>query len=155
MPGDGQSPSLLNVPPLYFALAIILMFLMHRFLPIVDLIDPPVSRIGYLLVVGGVAVAAWGRWCFARAGTNVVPFSPSTALVSEGPFRFTRNPMYLGMMFVLSGIFVLAGSFGSFLLIPIFFWWIRARFVLPEEDHMAEHFGEAYHAYKQRVRRWL
>lgn len=150
-----QKRHVLDIPPLYFALAIVCMFVLHRWLPIVDLIDPPLSRLGWVFVAGGVALAAWGRWRFSRAGTNVVPFSPSTALVTDGPFRFTRNPMYLGMMLVLFGGLLIMGSIGSLLVLPIFFWWIRKRFVLREEDHMAEHFGDDYHAYKERVRRWL
>ena len=63
--------------------------------------------------------------------------------------------MYLGMMLVLFGGFLIAGSVGSFLVLPVFFGLIRKRFVLREEEHMAEHFGEAYEAYKQRVRRWI
>ncbi len=155
MAGDRKKPSLFTIPPLYFALAIVSMFLLHRFLPIIDVINPPFSRFGWLVIAGGIALAAWGRLRFARAGTAVVPFSPSTALVTDGPFRFTRNPMYLGMMLVLIGGFVLAGSLGSLVVIPVFFWWIHTRFVLPEEDHMADHFGDAYRAYQRRVRRWL
>lgn len=155
MDSDARPRSLLDIPPLYFALAILLMVLMHRVLPIVDLVDPPRSRLGWVIVVAGVALAAWGRQRFARAGTNVVPFSPSTALVTDGPFRFTRNPMYLGMMLVLFGGFVIAGSLGSLIVLPVFFWWIRHRFVLREEEHMRAHFGEDYEAYKRRVRRWI
>jgi len=155
MPTTPLKPSLADIPPLYFASALVIMWLLHRWLPIVDFIDPPVSRLGWLFAAGGILLAAWGRWCFKRADTNVVPFSPSTALVIDGPFRFTRNPMYLGMMLVLFGGFLLAGSLGSLLVLPVFFWWIRKRFVLREEDHMAAHFGEAYQAYQERVRRWL
>ena len=155
MPNDVAKPSLADIPPLYFALAIVGMVLLHRWLPIVDLIDPPWSRIGWLFVAGGVAIAAWGRWCFSRAGTNVVPFTPSSALVTDGPFRFTRNPMYLGMMLLLFGGFLIMGSVGSLLVLPIFFWRIQKRFVLREEDHMAEHFGDDYAAFKRRVRRWI
>lgn len=155
MPTEDKKPSLADIPPLYFALAIVAMFLLHRWLPIVDLIGPPLSRLGWVFVAGGVGLAVWGRLRFARAGTNVVPFSASTALVTDGPFRFTRNPMYLGMMLVLFGGFLLAGSLGSLLALPVFFWWIRTRFVLREEDHMAAAFGDDYLAYKRRVRRWL
>ncbi|MDH3660672.1 MAG: isoprenylcysteine carboxylmethyltransferase family protein, partial [Alphaproteobacteria bacterium] len=94
--------------------------------------------------------AIWAERLFARADTGVRPFTPSTA-----PYRFTRNLMYMGMMLVLLGGFFLAGSLGSFLVIPIFFWWIHTNFVLPEEEHMVSHFGEAYLAYKQKTRRWI
>ena len=145
----------LDIPPLYFLLAIALTFLLDRWLPIVDLVARPLSYLGYLLIVAGIGIAAWARWLFSKAGTNVVPFTPSTALVQDGPFRFTRNPMYLGMMLVLTGCFFLAGSLGSLLVILVFFWWIRKRFVLREEDHMSHHFGDDYLAYRRRVRRWL
>jgi protein-S-isoprenylcysteine O-methyltransferase Ste14 len=151
----GRPRSLLDLPPLYFALAIVCMLVLHRWLPIADLIDPPWSRLGWIMVVAGVALAVWGRQRFARAGTNVVPFTPSTALVTDGPFRFTRNPMYLGMMLVLLGGFVIAGTLGSLLVVPVFVWWIRHRFVLREEEHMRAHFGADYEAYRRRVRRWI
>lgn len=146
---------ILDIPPLYLLLAIALTFLLDRLVPIVDLVDRPLSYLGYVSIIAGIGLAAWGRWSFSKAGTNVVPFTPSTALVQDGPFRFTRNPMYLGMMLVLAGCFFLAGSLGSFSMIPVFFWWIQKRFVLREEDHMIHHFSDDYLAYKERVRRWL
>jgi len=155
MPDDPKARLPFDVPPVYFFLAILLIIALHRWLPIADLIDPPASRIGYVPIIAGIALAAWGRWRFARAGTNVVPFAPSTALVADGPFQFTRNPMYLGMMLVLLGLVILTGSLSGILVVAAFLGLIRTRFVLPEEDHMTDHFGEAYQAYQQRVRRWL
>ncbi len=155
MPSDPKQRSPIDIPPLYFALAILAMVLLHRWMPIVDLIDPPFSPLGWVLIVGGVALAIWAERLFSHAGTGVRPFTPSTALVATGPYQLTRNPMYLGMMLVLLGGFFLAGSIGSFLVIPVFFWWIHKRFVLPEEEHMSEHFGEDYEAFKQKTRRWL
>lgn len=155
MPSDPKQRSPIDIPPLYFALAILAMVLLHRWMPIVDLIDPPFSRLGWVLIAGGVGLAIWAERLFSRAGTGVRPFTPSTALVATGPYRLTRNPMYLGMMLVLLGGFLLSGSIGSFLVLPVFFWWIQTRFVLPEEEHMSEHFGEDYEAFKQKTRRWL
>ncbi len=155
MPGDPQTRSPFDIPPLYIALAIVCMYLLHRWLPIIDLIDPPISWLGWVLIVAGVGLAVWAERLFSRAGTGVRPFTPSTALIADGPYRITRNPMYLGMMLVLLGGFLLAGSLGSLLPIPIFFWWIHSHFILPEENHMAQHFGEAYETFKQKTRRWL
>jgi len=155
MPGDPKNRSPLDIPPLYFALAILSMFLLHRYLPIIDLIDPPWSRLGWVPIALGVGLAIWAERLFSHAGTGVRPFTPSTALVAEGPYRFTRNPMYLGMMLVLTGGWMLAGSLSSLLVIPVFFWWIHTRFVLPEEDHLTEAFGEDYRTFKQKTRRWL
>ena len=155
MPDDPKKRLPLDIPPLYLVLAIISMFLLHRWLPIVELIGPPWSWFGWALIAGGVGLAIWAERLFSRAGTGVRPFTPSTSLVAAGPYRFTRNPMYLGMMLVLLGGFLLAGSLGSLLPIPIFFWQIHSHFVLPEEEHMSRHFGEAYEAFKGITRRWL
>ncbi len=155
MPGMPTPRSPFDIPPVYFLLAILLMLALHRWLPIVDLVDPPWSRLGWVLIVGGVLLALWAERLFAHAGTGVRPFTPSTALVATGPYRLTRNPMYLGMILVLLGGFILGGSLSSFLLIPVFFWLIHTRFVLPEEDHMAAHFGKDFEDFKQKTRRWL
>ena len=106
-------------------------------------------------VIAGVGLAVWAARLFAHAGTGVKPFTPSTTVVQTGPYQFTRNPMYLGMMIVLAGAFVLFGSLSPILVIAVFFWWIHHRFVLPEEDHMEHALGQAFLDYKESVRRWL
>jgi protein-S-isoprenylcysteine O-methyltransferase Ste14 len=84
-----------------------------------------------------------------------VPFTQSTALVTGGIYRWTRNPMYLGMMSGLIGLAVLLGTLSAFLPIPLFVWQIRRKFVLPEEAFLEGIFGGRYLEYKARVRRWL
>ena len=155
MPADPQQRSPFDIPPVYFALAIVWMYLLHHWLPIVDLINPPLSYIGWALIAAGIMLAIWAERLFSRAGTGVRPFTPSTALVASGPYRVTRNPMYLGMMLVLLGGFFLAGSLGSFLVIPVFFWRIHSYFVLPEEEHLTAAFGADYEAFRQQTRRWI
>ena len=83
------------------------------------------------------------------------PFEPSTALVEDGPFRFSRNPMHLGMVLVLAGAFILLGSLSPLFVLPAFVWLLHTRFVVREEAHMERHFGDCYLDYKRRVRRWL
>ena len=92
---------------------------------------------------------------FSRAGTPVVPFERSTALVTNGSYRFTRNPMYVGMVMILAGIAVMLGTAGPWLPIPLFVWIIRANFIIGEERFLEQLFGQQYIAYKSRVRRWL
>ena len=103
----------------------------------------------------GLALIIWAALLFRRAGTGIVPFSDATALVAEGPYRFTRNPMYLGMAAMLLGAALLLGSLTPFLVIPAFMALIAERFILPEEAMLEREFGERYAAYKLRVRRWL
>jgi protein-S-isoprenylcysteine O-methyltransferase Ste14 len=85
----------------------------------------------------------------------LLPFSEPLAFVTAGPFEFTRNPMYLGMLLSLVGWLLRLGSLVPTMVIPCFFALIHYRFVLREEPFMAEHFGDAYAAYRARVRRWL
>jgi protein-S-isoprenylcysteine O-methyltransferase Ste14 len=144
-----------DIPPLYFAGAIVLMIALHAALPIARIVAWPWSLTGGVLMIAGVALAIWAERLFTRAGTAVRPFEPSTALVEDGPFRRTRNPMYLGMLLVLTGLVLLLGTLGPLLVIPPFAWLIHARFVVHEEAHMERHFGAPYLDYKRRVRRWL
>lgn len=155
MTSDPRKRHPIDIPPVYFVLAILAMLALHRFLPIVDLVDRPWAYLGLIPVVAGIGLAIWAERLFSHAGTGVRPFTPSTTLVRAGPYRFTRNPMYLGMILVLLGGWLLAGSISSALVIPLFFWWINSHFVLPEEGHMERHFGDAFLDFKRSTRRWL
>ena len=83
------------------------------------------------------------------------PFEQSTALVTGGLFRYTRNPMYLGLVLMLLGAAVGFGTLSPFFAIVVFVWWIQSRFIVREEAFLAGIFGPEYLAYKARVRRWL
>jgi protein-S-isoprenylcysteine O-methyltransferase Ste14 len=144
-----------DIPPLWFVIAIALMVALDWFVPIAQPISWPWSLAGSVLVVAGIVLAVVAERRFKRAGTAVRPFEPSTALVEDGPFRITRNPMYLGMILVLAGVFILLGSLSPLLVLPAFAWLLHARFVVHEEAHMERHFGARYLAYQRRVRRWF
>jgi protein-S-isoprenylcysteine O-methyltransferase Ste14 len=143
------------IPPVYFVVSLVAMLALHRWFPIVRVLGPPLSYAGGVLIALGVAIAATAATAFRGAGTPVVPFERSTALVTTGLYRFTRNPMYLGLTTVLVGAAVLCGTVGAVLPIPVFVWVITTRFVAGEERFLEEIFGEAYAAYRRRVRRWL
>jgi len=143
------------IPPVYFFLALVVMAALHWALPIARIIPPPVSYLGALLIVAGVWLLGHAFRGFTRAGTPVVPFERSTALVTSGSYRLTRNPMYVGMVVILSGLAILLGTVGPWLPIPCFVWIIRSNFILGEERFLEELFGQQYLAYKSRVRRWL
>jgi protein-S-isoprenylcysteine O-methyltransferase Ste14 len=131
------------------------MVALHLLLPVRQLFDRPWTWIGFapFLLGGGLTVRA--ARLFDRAGTPVRPFEPSTRLVLGGPYRFTRNPMYLGMVFGLFGLAVLMGSLSPFAVPPLFALFIRARFIVPEEAMLERLFGAEFVAFKGRVRRWL
>ena len=148
-------PKRLDIPPVYFLASGLLMLFLHLGLPGIHLVSWPWRWLGLLPLLGGVALAIAGERAFKRAGTAVLPFSHPSALVTTGPFALTRNPMYVGLILCLLGWAVLLGSVVPFAVIPAFFALIHYRFVLREEPFMAERLGEAYGAYRARVRRWL
>jgi protein-S-isoprenylcysteine O-methyltransferase Ste14 len=102
-----------------------------------------------------IGLILWAALLFKRAGTNIRPFLPSTALVLSGPYRFTRNPMYLGMAGTLLGAGVFMGSITPFVVIPAFMALITERFIVREEEKLEAAFGREYLDYKARVWRWL
>jgi protein-S-isoprenylcysteine O-methyltransferase Ste14 len=134
---------------------VLLEIALDRWLPVAELVARPISYAGAALIVCGILLAIWAARLFALAKTGVVPFSESTSLVASGPYRFTRNPMYLGMVLVLLGVAVILGSLTPFLVVPAFVVLITYLFILPEEGHMERAFGTAYSERKRQVRRWI
>jgi protein-S-isoprenylcysteine O-methyltransferase Ste14 len=143
------------IPPVYLLISLLLMLLLHYQLPLLRLIPVPYTYTGISLIIAGLTLAILGAGMFRRADTPVQPFQKSTTLVVHGLFRYSRNPMYLGLLLILLGTAILLGSLSPFLVIPVFFVIIREGYVKHEERFLEELFGEAYRSYKQRVRRWL
>lgn len=115
----------------------------------------PLILIGICLIGLGFLLAFNSISRFIKAKTGVVPFSESTTLITEGFYKYTRNPMYVGMnSFLLGLMLILQNPLNIFFLI-IFFFVVRNMFVLKEEVQMEETFGEDYLTYKRKVRRWL
>ena len=145
----------LVVPPVYLLLFILGQMAIHRYWPLAQLFDGPIRYAGLILLALGVLFAGWGVRAFGRADTAIRPLEESTAMVTHGLYRFTRNPMYLGMIQVLMGVCVLLGSLSPWLLIPGFILIIRNVFILREEAMMERIFGEQYRNYRSSVRRWV
>jgi protein-S-isoprenylcysteine O-methyltransferase Ste14 len=92
---------------------------------------------------------------FSRAGTPAIPFKPTEALVTTGPYGFTRNPMYVGMACLYVGLTLAFGTLWPVALLPVVLVAIDRLVIAREEPYLERLFGEQYLAYKQRVRRWL
>ena len=90
-----------------------------------------------------------------RTGQSENPWKPTTKLVQDGPFRFTRNPMYLQMVLVCIAFAVALMNLWILILTPACAWLLQRLGILPEERYLESKFGEAYLAYKRRVRRWI
>ena len=111
--------------------------------------------VGLTFVAIGFALVALSVHNFRRAGTSVVPTEPATTLVATGPYRFTRNPIYVGFVLAYFGFaIVLTSMWVLLLLIPVLII-LQRGLVAREEDYLERQFGEAYRKYKARVPRWL
>jgi protein-S-isoprenylcysteine O-methyltransferase Ste14 len=131
------------------------MAVLHFGFPIARPIQEPYRYAGAVLIVLAAAFGFWALTLFRRARTGVVPFSEATTLVTRGPYRFTRNPRYLGMAGILLGTAIWLGSLTPWLVLPAFMRIIAERFIVPEEAMLERAFGEPYRRYKAAVRRWL
>ena len=115
----------------------------------------PLILIGICLIGMGFLLAFNSISRFIKAKTGVVPFSESTTLITEGFYKYTRNPMYVGMNSFLLGLMLILKNPLNIIFLIIFFFIVRNMFVLKEEVQMEETFGEDYLTYKRKVRRWL
>lgn len=143
------------LPPVLALVFLLLMFALNAWLPLARLIERPLSFLGFALDAAGIAIAVAGRLAFRRADTEINTFREPGQLVTAGVFRFSRNPMYLGMALLLFGTAIALGSLSPLLVAALFVviadrWYIRV-----EEANMQAKFGDAYTAYRKRVRRWL
>lgn len=148
----------LKVPPvavwLVFAL---LIWLVSQVLPLLLLTFRGHQGLAVLLFVAGGVIALMGVLAFRRAQTTVNPLLPHQAscVVDSGIFKYTRNPMYLGMAVSLLGVAAWWSTFGGYLLVPLFCLYLTHFQIIPEERALLKLFGAPCADYMQRVRRWL
>ena len=112
-------------------------------------------RLGAAVFLAGLALVLWGARTFAAAGTTIKPFERTHTLVASGPFRFTRNPMYLGMVAMLLGTALALGTAAPWLATVALAATLQLQFIRHEERALAASLGEPYERYRARVRRWL
>jgi protein-S-isoprenylcysteine O-methyltransferase Ste14 len=143
------------VPPVYFLLALGLIFALHRWLPLARIVPAPWHWLGLLSLLPAAALGGPGARALARRGTTLHPFGEPTALVTDGPYRYSRNPLYLSLALLLTGAAVFLGSLSPFLVVPAFMAAITVSFIRREEAALAAVFGDEYRGYCRRVRRWL
>jgi protein-S-isoprenylcysteine O-methyltransferase Ste14 len=143
------------LPPTYLLIAILSMVVFHFLLPAVNLIPLPWNIIGILPLALGIAINVIADSAFRKVGTTVKPSTESSALITKGVFRVSRNPMYLGFVFGLVGVAILLGSLTPWLVIPVFAVWMDRVFIQVEERMLEQKFGQTWLEYKRKVRRWI
>jgi protein-S-isoprenylcysteine O-methyltransferase Ste14 len=126
-----------------------------RLLPGVEMPRVASQVIGVVLLAAGVVIAGWGLTIFHRVGTTTVPGQISRKLVTWGPYRFTRNPMYVGLTLAYLGEAALMRQFWPVPLLALVLAHVRWTVIPLEESRLREVYAEDYIAYCERVRRWL
>ena len=145
-------------PPLVYILPLAAApFLESRWpLPLFGALGHAVANVAGVIAVGlGAVVMASAPVRFRRAGTSPVPIRPTSTLVISGPYRWTRNPMYLGWMIVYLGGILLIRSWWPVAFLPLVLWAMNAYVIAREERYLEAAFGDAYRTYRAQVRRWL
>jgi protein-S-isoprenylcysteine O-methyltransferase Ste14 len=157
MAPTGDTPGVIAPPPLLFGGALAIGAALDFGLLRVPTGLPGWLRLGagaaFVAAAGALAVAALGR--FRRAGTAVEPWRPSTALVTEGVYRFTRNPIYLAMAMFYAGLALAMDSVLALLLLPPLLALVQVGVIAREESYLEGKFGAEYRRYAASVRRWV
>src|SRR5215216_1451530 len=146
---------ILNPFVIYFLLAFVAV-LLQRFYPLPAILTSQVPRmlVAAIMVINLVIGLAAARGMLT-AKTSLNPQRPTTALVLSGPFRFTRNPLYLGLTVFYAGLMLVFELTWGLLFLPIVVWLITVWVIVPEEKYLEQKFGTEYLHYKSRVRRWI
>ena len=145
-------------PPLIFALPLVAGLILQRLWPLAAVSSSTgtiVRRAGAALIFLALALTYWAIFSFRRMGTTVVPVQPATALVLRGPYRFSRNPMYLAMALLYLGISCWALALWPLLFLPFVLVIIQRSVIGREEAYLGRRFGEGYRRYLASVRRWI
>lgn len=154
-PAAPKSPGVPFPPPFLYAALFLLGLLLDRLWPWSPL-PRELSRIlSAVLLVPGLGLVFTSLWLFFRAKTSPFPMRPASALVRTGFYRWTRNPMYLGMLLVYTGAALLFDVFWALVLVPAVVWLITRFVIRREERYLEARFGEEYRAYKVDVGRWI
>lgn len=152
-----DSPNILFPPPLIYVAGLALGVLAGRELglPGFGIGAGARTTIGAILSLIGILVNFAGAGLFHRLRTAIIPFKPATRLVTSGIYRWTRNPMYLGMAIAYAGIAALFDSLLAVGLLPVVLAIVQTQVIAREEAYLERTFGESYRNYKEQVRRWI
>ena len=142
-------------PPYIAFVLLFLAWLAARYFSQFNFIKSPFNRNGIIVLVLGLSITFSSFYFFKKNKTPIIPGQKPTFVVIEGPYKFTRNPMYLGVTIALLGAAIFFGNALSFLSPLIFFLIMNYYFVPFEEKLMENLFGKKYLGYKKRVRRWI
>ena len=142
------------MPPVILLIAILFQIALHKLLPIMIIFEK-MYWIGIVMGFLGFFISTGSTLLFRINKTTMIPFQDSSFLITNGIYKYTRNPMYLGMLFVQFGIAIYFGSISPFIIPFLFIPIMNSRIIQHEEVMLEKQFGESYMIFKNSVRRWI
>jgi protein-S-isoprenylcysteine O-methyltransferase Ste14 len=142
-------------PPLIFLAGLGIGFALEALLPGSSVPDAVAWILGGALLLAGLVLLFWFEQAFTRKKTPANPWRPTTAIATDGPYRITRNPAYVGMALVYIGIALCSHALWVLLPLPVVLAIIDRGVITREERYLERKFGQEYLDYKRRVRRWI
>ena len=155
LPPEKDRPGVPIAPPLLFVIPILVSLVLEWLVPTSFVHGAFRWTLGVLFFLAGIALNVGGFITQKRAGTDPIPFNPSTRIVSHGLYRFSRNPMYIGFALWTLAAAILVNSVWMLLAVPIGLVLVNQLVVRREERYLERKFGDEYLSYKRRVRRWI
>ncbi len=151
-----MNPLLKILPPIWFAVLLGVGLLLHRYVPATRVFEFGDTIIGIGLIVFGLVISNYSSALFSREKTEILPTSSTNSkLITYGPYKWSRNPMYVGMLSMLFGVAVWIGTLPLYVCTVAFFCIFNFVFMPFEEAKLHRIFGDEYAAYRGKVRRWL
>jgi protein-S-isoprenylcysteine O-methyltransferase Ste14 len=143
------------MPTNYFILLLLFSIILHFISPVVKILYPPYTYLGWGFILFGAVLNLWTDFLFKKHETTVKPHLKPSSLITSGPFSISRHPMYLGMASVLLGVTIIHGTVSGFLSPVIYVGIMEVLFIPLEEKNLNRVFGTQYTEYSQKARRWI
>ena len=150
-----DNPGVRIPPPLFYAAAVIGGWALNRRIPLPVSSATPVRALSWIFVLMWAALTAASIGLFRRSRTSMLPVRPAANLVIRGPYRITRNPMYVGLAFLTIGLGLFINSWWPIILLVPTVVVVQQFVIVREENYLRRRFGGQYDAYTKQVRRWL
>ena len=151
-----DAPGIVVLPPVLVGGALLTGIALHYTVWTVELMPVIIARpLGFMLFVAAGLLAHSAQLAMNRVGTNILPTQPTLAIVTDGPYRFTRNPLYIAALGVYLGVTLWVDGLVPLVLVLPVAWMLHWGIVLREERYLHAKFGATYEAYRSQVRRWL
>lgn len=148
-----RGPGVRLPPPVLVALAMGTAWLLDRLWTVQ--IGPPLPGLGGMVIFLAIGLVGWAVLVLVKAGNDPRPDRPDAALVEGGPFRFSRNPIYLGFLLAAAGLALVWGTLWGWAAVAVLHGVLDRAVIAREEAYLAARFGAPYEAYRSRVRRWM